>query len=219
MALGLGRRLRQADENVRSGAFQGWRPTLYGTGLAGATVGIYGAGAVGQAVAQRLLGFAPARTLYVDPQSLDPQIEDKLNMRQADNLEDLLQACDFLFVCTPLNQSTFHAINRQSLSKAKPGLMLINISRGSCIEETAVADALESRQLAGYAADVFAFEDWILEETRPASIHPRLLSHPCTLFSPHLGSAVRSARQEIEQAATDEILRWKRGDEYLYRVN
>ena len=218
LALGLGRRLREADETVRSGAFLGWRPTLYGTGLAGATIGIYGAGAVGQAVAQRILGFDPARMLYVDPEKLNPQVEDTLNMRQADSLEDLLQVSDFLFVCTPLNPSTFHAINQRSLPTAKPGLMLINISRGSCVEEAAVIDALESNQIAGYAADVFEFEDWIVE-TRPATISSRLLAHPRTLFSPHLGSGVRSTRQAIEQAAADEILRWNRGETYLFQVN
>jgi len=218
LALGLGRRILQADENVRSGAFQGWRPTLYGTGLAGTTVGIYGAGAVGQAVAQRIVGFGLKRMLYVDPDRLDPQTEGHLKVEAANSIGDLLQTCDFLFVCTPLNESTYHVINQKALSQAKPGLMLINISRGSCVEEAAVVGSLESGQLAGYAADVFEFEDWILEN-RPKSIHSRLHAHPRTLFSPHLGSAVRSTRRGIEQAAADEILRWSRGEDYLYRVN
>ena len=86
------------------------------------------------------------------------------------------------------------------------------------MDETAIVEALDSGVLAGYAADVFEFEDWILE-TRPKAIPPALLNHPCTLFTPHLGSAVASTRQQIELAAADEILRWSRQQPYLYRVN
>ena len=101
-------------------------------------------------------------------------------------------------VCTPLNPSTYHSINKESLAKIKPGLQLINISRGSCVDETAVADALESNALGGYAADVFEFEDWIIDD-RPDRIDDRLLTHPRTLFSPHLGSAVTDTRRNIYQ--------------------
>uniref|UniRef100_A0A7S4JD36 D-isomer specific 2-hydroxyacid dehydrogenase NAD-binding domain-containing protein n=1 Tax=Odontella aurita TaxID=265563 RepID=A0A7S4JD36_9STRA len=220
LALGLGRRIREADHVVRSGAFKGWMPTLYGSGLAGAVIGIYGAGAVGRAVAERLKGFVPARLLYADPIALHESTTNNSNvtMDLANNLDDLLKACDLVFICTPLNPSTYHAINSENLSGAKPGMQLINISRGSCVDEVAVADALESGHLAGYAADVFEFEDWILND-KPDSIEARLLSHPKTLFSPHLGSAVTSARRDIEHAAAEEIIRWKKGEQFLYRVN
>lgn len=216
LALGLGRRIREADDAVRSGQFQGWRPTLYGVGLAGATVGIYGAGAVGQAVAKRIHGFGPKRILYRDIAAPATNVEPQ--MESVNCLEELIQQCDFVFVCTPLNKSTYHAIDAEILAKAKPGLLLVNISRGSCVDEGAVADALLSNILGGYAADVFEFEDWILDG-RPNGIDPRLLSHPRTLFSPHLGSAVTTTRRDIELAAAEEIVRWSRGEPYLYRVN
>lgn len=218
LALGLGRRIREADHAVRTGAFRGWRPTLYGTGLQGATIGIYGAGAVGQSVAKRICGFAPARVLYVDRIPLSNSTANKVLMEPVKRLDELMQACDILFVCTPLNAATHHSVNSESLSQAKPGMQLVNISRGSCVDESAVADALESGRLGGYAADVFEFEDWRLER-RPDNIETRLLSHPRTLFSPHLGSAVTSARRDIERAAADEIVRWKNGDPYMFRVN
>lgn len=215
LALGLGRRIREADDAVRSGEFQGWRPTLYGAGLAGATVGIYGAGAVGQAVAKRIHGFEPHRILYRD---MPPATNMEPQMEWVESLEELMQQCDFVFVCTPLNKSTYHTIDAEILAKAKPGLLLVNISRGSCVDEGAIADALQSNTLGGYAADVFEFEDWILDG-RPKGIDPRLLSHPRTLFSPHLGSAVTTTRRDIELAAAEEIVHWSRGEPYLYRVN
>jgi len=218
LALGLSRRILEADSEVRSGAFRGWRPTLYGTGLEEATVGIYGAGAVGQAVAKRIRGFAPDQILYVDPIALDTHITNTLLMEQVDSLDQLMRICDVLFICTPLTPTTHHTINANVLGHAKPGMKLINISRGSCVDEAALADALESGLLGGYAADVFEFEDWLLND-RPDSIEPRLLSHPCTLFSPHLGSAIVSTRRDIEHAAADEIVRWKNSEPYRYRVN
>lgn len=217
LALGLGRRIREADDVVRSGQFQGWRPTLYGTGLAGATVGIYGAGAVGQAVAKRIRGFGPKRIIYRDIAAA-PATNVEPQMESADNLDELMHHCDFVFVCTPLNKSTFHAIDAEILAKAKPGLLLVNVSRGSCVDENSVADALHSDLLGGYAADVFEFEDWILGG-RPKDIDPRLMSHPRTLFSPHLGSAVTTTRRDIELAAAEEIVRWSQSEPYLYRVN
>ena len=217
LALGLGRRIREADDCVRSGSFWGWRPTLYGSGLADATVGIYGYGALGQAVADRVKGFAPNGILYSDSASLDINSKDEM-IGSVGSLDELLEECDILFVCAPLNKSTYQSINQESLKKARPGLNLINISRGSCVDEAAVADALETNQLGGYAADVFEFEDWILKD-RPDSVEKRLLSNPRTLFSPHLGSAVTSTRRAIERSAADEIIRWTRGEPYHYRVN
>eukprot|EP00562_Extubocellulus_spinifer_P001349 CAMPEP_0178478278 /NCGR_PEP_ID=MMETSP0696-20121128/4577_1 /TAXON_ID=265572 /ORGANISM="Extubocellulus spinifer, Strain CCMP396" /LENGTH=353 /DNA_ID=CAMNT_0020105641 /DNA_START=133 /DNA_END=1193 /DNA_ORIENTATION=+ len=218
LALGLGRRIREADEAVKVGFISRLETNLYGTGLAGANIGIFGAGAVGQAVAERIQGFGPARISYVDPMPLDAATAGILSMDAVECLDELIQQCDVLFICAPLNASTRHSVNDESLAKAKPGIQLINISRGSCVDESAVADALESGSIGGYAADVFGFEDWILEE-RPDRIDARLLSHPRTLFSPHLGSAVTSTRRSIERAAADEIVRWKNDEPYKFRVN
>jgi phosphonate dehydrogenase len=96
-------------------------------------------------------------------------------------------------------------IDHVQLAECKPGQLLINVGRGSVVNEQAVAQALESGRLAGYAADVFACEDWALSD-RPQVIEPRLLAHPATVFTPHLGSAVRSVRLAIEQRAADNII-------------
>ena len=229
LALGLGRRLREADANVRSGEFRGWRPALYGAGLYGASVGIFGYGKVGRAVSQRVKGFGPARIRYVDPVAPAPVVADEngngsasttIVIEAADSLDDLFETCDVLFLCAPLNLETHRAVNADSLSRAKEGLLLVNVSRGSVVDESAVAEALESDngKLGGYAADVYEFEDWTVEE-RPRNIDERLLLHPRTLFTPHLGSAVTSTRKQIELAAANEILRWRDGEPLLYRVN
>ncbi|MBK9574967.1 MAG: hypothetical protein IPO43_20910 [Rhodoferax sp.] len=85
------------------------------------------------------------------------------------------------------------------------GAFIINVGRGSVVDEEAIADALGAGRLGGYAADVFAFEDWALQD-RPAAVAERLLAHPHTLFTPHLGSAVHEVRNAIEHRAADNII-------------
>lgn len=86
----------------------------------------------------------------------------------------------------------------------RPGAFLVNVGRGSVVGEEAVADALEAGHLGGYAADVFAMEDWALP-SRPARIPDRLLRHPRTLFTPHLGSAVDDVRRQMSLEAARQV--------------
>jgi phosphonate dehydrogenase len=183
---------------VRSGRFKGWRPILYAIGLDQSVVGIVGLGAVGGAIATRLSGFG-CRILGVDP-----RVEPPPGVMPRD-LPAALAASDYLIVTVPLSADTFHMIGRDALKRMKPGALLVNVGRGSVVDEAAVADALERGALGGYAADVFEMEDWARPD-RPRVIEPRLLSHPLTLFTPHLGSAVDRARREIALQAADNII-------------
>ncbi len=98
-------------------------------------------------------------------------------------------------------------------------MRLVNIGRGSVVDETAVAQSLEENHLGGYAADVFEMEDWVIEN-RPRRISQRLLVlRDRTLFTPHLGSAVRSARLAIERAAADAIIAVLSGRQPANAVN
>jgi phosphonate dehydrogenase len=207
LLLGLARNVLAGDRLIRSGEFQGWRPILYGTSLAGSTVGIIGFGAVGRALARMLHGFS-CRVQYYDP-SVDGSTP----------LNVLLASSDFVLPLLPLTSATYHLLGRDALNSMKRGAYLINVSRGSVVDEEAVADALESRHLAGYAADTFEMEDWALPD-RPREINPRLLHlNDRTLFTPHLGSAVASARFEIELAAANNILQALRGERPSGAIN
>lgn len=198
LALGLGRKLRDADALVRSGTFQGWRPILYGMGLDQSVVGIVGLGAVGRAIATRLSGFG-CRLLGVDPREEPPP-----GIVPSD-LPSALADSDYLILAVPLAPDSVHLIGRDALKRVKSGALLVNVGRGSVVDEVAVADALENGTLGGYAADVFEMEDWARAD-RPARIEPRLLSHPRTLFTPHLGSAVDRVRREIGLKAAADIV-------------
>jgi phosphonate dehydrogenase len=210
LLLGLARHVLEGDRLVRGGSFAGWRPILYGTGLAGRTIGLVGMGAIGRALARRLTGFE-VRLLYTDPKPLPAAAQ---NGWSADRVElaELLARSDFVILLAPLTRATLHLINRETLSLFKPGSYLVNTGRGSVVDEQAVAEALAAGRLAGYAADVFALEDWSRPD-RPRSIPPALLADRSrTLFTPHLGSAVDEVRRDIALAAAQDILQALRGE-------
>ena len=210
LLLGLSRNILAGDRLVRSGSFEGWRPELYGAGLTGKTLGIVGMGGVGQALAQRLVGFE-ARVLYCDPIPLAAEKEQDWRLTRK-TVAEVLAHSDFLVLAAPLNPETVHLINATTLAAMKPGAFLINVSRGSVVDEEAIAAALAAGQLQGYAADVFEFEDWARAD-RPLFIPETLLNNPTqTLFTPHLGSAVQEVRREIEQAAARSIVQALRGE-------
>jgi phosphonate dehydrogenase len=203
LMIGLARHVAAGDAFIRSGNFRSWRPTFYGRGLAGETIGFVGFGAIGRAIAMRLRAFEMTM-IYADPNPLTHAEEQSLSIASA-AFDHVLQRADYLIAAAPLTPATLHLLNDGALSKLKPGALLINPSRGSIVDEAAVARALNAGHLGGYAADVFEMEDWHRPD-RAKSLPPDLVSHPRTLFTPHLGSAVIRARQEIERRAAENIL-------------
>lgn len=204
ITIALARNVLPGDRFVRTGRFAGWRPTLYGGGLEGSTVGLLGLGAVGRAIAQRLRGF-DARLLYYDRTPLAAAEEERLDVT-ATGLATLAREADYVIVALPLNAETAHLVDAGFLSGMKLGAYLVNISRGSVVDEAAVADALGSGRLAGYAADVFEMEDWARPD-RPRGINPVLLRlSDKTVLTPHIGSAVHRNRRAIEESAARSII-------------
>jgi phosphonate dehydrogenase len=203
LLIALDRHLLAGHSYVRSGRHRGWRPELYGGGLSGRHVGIVGMGAVGRAVAHRLRGF-DAKLLYTDPTPLSDADETELGA-QSVPLETLLTRSTAVILTAPLTSDTHHLIDSEALRRLSAGALLVNVGRGSVVDEDAVADSLHAGYLGGYAADVFAFEDWS-DQQRPQKISRALLAHDRTLFTPHLGSAVRDVRRRIETAAAQSIL-------------
>jgi len=200
LMIALGRHIPLADAGIRQSGFAGWRPQLYGTGIDNSTVGIVGFGLVGQAIARKLLGFG-CRILAFDtrPFSESAGIE-----RVA--FDDVLKLSDFVVLGLPLTEATTGLIDAEAIGRMRRGALLVNPARGSLVDEAAVADALESGHLGGYAADVFECEDWARPH-RPMSIDARLTAPGApTVLTPHIGSAVTSARRQIELSAATSIL-------------
>lgn len=197
LAIAAARHVLTGDQRVRKG-YAGWRPQLYGTGLHGSVVAVVGLGAVGRAIVDRLCGFGCAELLGVDPHGND----ERLTMV---SLGEALSRSDYAILAVPLLDMTRHLVNASVLGGVRPGQILVNIGRGSVVDEAAVARALEDGRLGAYAADVYEMEDWLLPD-RPRQIHPELLQNPSTVFTPHIGSAVKKVRMAIEQRAAENLV-------------
>jgi phosphonate dehydrogenase len=210
LVIALQRHVIAGDTLVRSGRFNGWRPVLYGSGLDGSTVAIIGLGAVGAAIARRLAGFGCRIVGYDPAPSLVPAVESV-------PLDRAVALGDTVILAAPLTAATRGMIDARAIAAMKPGARLVNVGRGSVVDESAVAEALEQGRLGGYAADVFAFEDWALAD-RPRAIEPRLLAQPATVFTPHLGSAVEEVRQAIAMRAAENVIDVIEGREPRDRV-
>lgn len=208
LMISLARKIRTGDSRIRKSGHSKWQPDLYGKGIYGSMVGLIGMGMIGTAIAERLQGFG-ATLLYFEKNPLQKDLETRLKLTCC-ALPELLARCDFLIVAVPLTTGTYHLLNDQALAACKQGALLINPARGSVVDEAAVIRALESGRLGGYAADVFSCED-LSVPGHPKSIPSRLLKHPATLFTPHLGSAVESARRDIELRAVANIADWAHG--------
>jgi phosphonate dehydrogenase len=217
LLLALLRRVLPGDRRIRERKFNGWRPVLYGQSLRGAPVGIIGMGAVGQSVAQKLNVFSPI-VRYYDPRPLSSADERRLNVAST-SLDDLLAWAGVLIVSLPLTETSLNLLNSRRLAQIRPGAYLVNVGRGSVVDEEAVAAALSRGHLAGYAADVFAFED-LSRTDRPTQIPAALLDNTAsTVLTPHLGSAVDDVRRLIALSAAENIIDWLQGRSPRHAVN
>ncbi len=203
LMLAIGRNIVAGDRDIRMHGFSGWRPEFYGQGISGSTVCIVGFGRIGQALARRLAAF-DCRIIACDTAAgAGDEAFKSLSMMP---IEEGLAQADFVVLAMPLSSKTTQIINRCSLQRMKHGAFLVNVARGSLVDEAAVAEAIDAGRLAGYAADVFECEDWA-HPGHPAAIHPRLsATGTSTVLTPHIGSAVGTVRREIELHAAKNII-------------
>jgi phosphonate dehydrogenase len=211
LLIAVARRIREGDQAVRGGGFDGWRPGFHGTSLEGTPVGIVGMGSLGRAIARRLAGFG-CRLLYADPAVA------QVDGLAARPLEELLRECRAVVLALPLTATTDGLIDAERLAMMQAGAVLVNVGRGSTVDELAVAAALGSGQLAGYGADVFALEDRS-RASAPTAIPPALLKHPRSVFTPHLGTAVADVRHAIELHAATSIVQALDGERPQGAIN
>jgi lactate dehydrogenase-like 2-hydroxyacid dehydrogenase len=184
LILMLSRRAGEGERELRSGKWQGWRPThLMGRALQDKTLGIIGMGRIGKAVAQRAaLGFGMKIVFYNRSQVGDISA---YSARQLDDVESVCQMADCLSLHCAASADTFHILNAERLAMMKHDAYVINTARGDVVDETALAAALSAKRLGGAGLDVFQGEP---------VIDPALLAAPNTVLLPHLGSATIETR-------------------------
>ena len=196
LLMAVARRLVEADRHVREGHWQYWQwRNMWGTNPSGKTLGIYGFGRIGQAVARRARGFS-MRIIYHSKDRPTPEQEQELGAQYV-NRETLLHEADFLTLHVPLAPDTHHLIGVTELALMKPTAFLINTSRGKVVEEAALVEALQSKRIAGAALDVFEFEP---------QIHPALLAMPNVVVSPHMGTATSETRLAMAMKTAENLV-------------
>lgn len=190
------RRTVELDQYVRQGQWQQEvAAEYYGCDIHHKTLGIVGMGRIGAAIAKRAsAGFAMSVLYHARTRHL--AVEQQYQA-QACSLEQLLAEVDFLCITLPATPQTYHFIGADQLAKMKPSSILINVGRGSVIDESALIKALQQGSLRAAGLDVFAKE--------PLPLDSPLLQLNNTVLSPHIGSATEQTRAAMQLLAVDNL--------------
>ena len=212
LLLALNRKIHRAYNRVRELNFS--LGGLVGFDLFGKTAGIVGTGKTGKLTAEILRGFK-MRVLVTDPYpDLDWARE---NACEYVPQEQLLRESEIISLHVPLTPETQWLINPESLKLCRPGVVLVNVSRGRLIDTTALINALKSGQVGGVALDVYEEEEGVFFEDLSGQIMhddelARLLTFPNVLITAHQAFLTREALLEIARVTTENVLRLSRGE-------
>jgi len=191
LMLSLSRRIVQADAFVRSGRWAEGERFPFSFELTGRTVGILGLGRIGKEIASRAQGLK-MRVVYHGRHR-----QEKVPYVYYDRLEDMARDSDWLVIMTPGGKGTERIVSRKVLEALGPKGMLVNIARGSVVDEEALVDLLQSGKLGGAALDVFA---------REPNVPEALMGMDNVVLSPHLGSATQQTRDAMGALVVENLL-------------
>ena len=193
----IARRIVEADAFTRAGKYHGWRPMLLlGSALNGKTLGVVGSGRIGSEVAKRAQGGFAMNIAYNDIKP-NPDFEAATGATFYEQLDDMLPEVDAVTLHVPLLDATRHLINADRLAAMKDTALLVNTSRGPVIDEATLVKALQEKQIAGAALDVF--------EDEPA-LKPGLAELPNVILTPHTASGTIETRSAMSELAAKNII-------------
>jgi glyoxylate reductase len=196
LILATARRVGESEQFLRSGQWSSWSPTfMLGLDVHSKTLGIFGLGRIGKAVARRAQAF-DMQVIYHSRTRLSAEEENQLNLRHVD-LPELLATSDILSLHCPLTPETRHAFSAAQFAAMKPTAIFINTTRGPVVDEAALVEALQQGKIWGAGLDVF--------EQEP-KVHPGLLQCKNTVLLPHIGSATEETRGKMATIAAQNII-------------
>ncbi len=190
------RRLTESEHFLRSGAWSSWSPTfMLGVDVFGKTLGIYGLGRIGKAVARRAAAFN-MKVLYHSRTRLSSAEEKTLGLTYVD-FPTLLAESDIVSPHCPLTDETHHLFNGDTFRAMKSSAVFVNTTRGPVVDEDALARALTEKTI--FAAGLDVFED-------EPTVHPGLLAQENIVLLPHIGSSTLETRAAMANLAADNII-------------
>ena len=184
MMLALARNVPQATASMRSGKWE--KKKLIGMEVTGKTLGVVGLGQIGRVVAQRALG------LQMKVIASDPVVSEEAARELGVKLmpqEEVFEKADIITLHVPKLKETANMINAETLGMMKPGVRLINCSRGEVVKLDDLLQAVNSGHVAGAALDVLPSE--------PPDPTMEILQHPKIIFTPHLGASTGEAQNKV----------------------
>jgi D-lactate dehydrogenase len=198
LMLGVERKIHRAANRVRDGNFS--LEGLLGFDLRNKRIGVIGTGKIGMIVARIMRGFGCSIRAY-DPFPSD-EVRD-LGVRYVD-LDTMFAECDVITLHCPLTPETHHIIDAEALTKTRPGVMIVNTSRGALIDTRAVIDALKDGRIGHLALDVYEEEgDLFFEDLSDTGIQDdvfaRLLTFPNVLITAHQAFFTEEALRNIAE--------------------
>lgn len=217
LILTLNRKYHKAYNRVREGDFS--LGGLLGFDLHGKTVGVIGTGKIGQIFARIMYGFG-CKLLAFDVH----QAEECQNLGvKYETLEELLAQSDIISLHCPLLPVTKHLINDKSISKLKPGAMIINTSRGGLIDTKAAIEGLKSGQIGSLGIDVYEEEAELFFEDKSESViqddvFARLVTFPNVLVTGHQGFFTQNALEAIANVTVQNLQEFTAGHELTNEV-
>ena len=195
LILAAARRLGEGERLLRRGAWRGWTlDFLLGTQLQGKQLGVVGTGRIGRAVAAKAPAFGMIVAFAKRGQPPFP-LQEKAAVPLS--MDELLTSSDVITLHVPGGEATRHMIDRKSLARMKRSAILVNTSRGSVVDEEALAWALGERLIAAAALDVYEHEP---------VVQAALLAMDNVILAPHLGSATRETRTAMAALAVENVL-------------
>ena len=203
LLLSLLRRIPEANASVKAGRWE----RFPGCGLSGKVLGILGLGRIGQNLARRAKGFG-VELIGADPCWPDEAARD-LGVRRVEP-NDLFVQADIISLHAPLTAETTGLVGETAIAAMKPGVWIVNTSRGKVVDEKAMYEALRSGHVAGYATDVF--------ENEPPVTSP-LLALPNVVATPHMGTHTRESLKLMGDRVADAVLHVFRGERPEFVVN
>ncbi len=162
------------------------------------TLGIIGYGHIGQEICKIAHVLGMKLLVYTRTPREDTEIV------HFTTLEDVLKNSDYLSLNCPLNEQTFHLINKDTLALMKPSAFIINTSRGKLINEASLIEALKAHRLAGAGLDV--------QETEPLDPHSELFTLDQVIVTPHMGWKGLETRQRLLALLRDTIAAYRQGE-------
>lgn len=208
LLLTAARRVVEGEEMMRTGSFKGWDPNLLlGIELKNKVLGIIGAGRIGKALSFRAKAFG-MKIFYSD--KVKNQAFEKEAGAKKVSLNELLKKSDFISVHVPLNQETYHLLNKDNMKFLKKTAVLINSARGEIIDESALIKIIKEKKIFAAGLDVF--------ENEP-NINPELLKLKNVVLLPHIGSATRETRANMVLLAAENVIRVLKGKRAKTPIN